>query len=113
MSFLSQLFGGGAAMSAADFVETRDARAPLIDVRTPAEFAAGHLAGAVNVDVYAPDFPSRIAAMGLPADEPVYLYCRSGNRSGTAAQVLRQMGHAGAVNVGGFEALRRAGAAVA
>jgi len=115
MSFFSALFGGASAdtLSPSDFVAQRDPAAPVLDVRTPAEFATGHLAGAVNVDVMSPDFQTRVAAMNLPADAPVYLYCRSGNRSGSAASVLRQMGHAGAVNVGGFDALRRAGAETA
>ena len=97
-------------MSPTDFVSGRDTGAPVLDVRTPKEFAAGHLADAVNVDVMAPDFRQRIAAMDLPESGPVYLYCRSGNRSGTATKVLHEMGHAGAVNVGGFDALAGAGA---
>ncbi len=115
MSFFSARFGSPAddTLSPADFVAQRDPAAPLLDVRTPDEFAGGHLAGAVNVDLMSPDFQSRIAAMGLPPDGPVYLYCRSGNRSGSAVGLLRRMGHAGAVNVGGFDALRRAGAETA
>ena len=112
MSFLSRLLGAAPTGSAADVLD-RDPAAPVLDVRTPAEFAAGHLAGAVNVDLLAPDFPGRVRALGLPADGPVYLYCRSGNRSGQAARILRQLGHAGAVNVGGFDALRAAGAETA
>lgn len=113
MSFLSRLFGGSSTrMSPSDFVAQRDASAPLLDVRTPKEFAQGHLEGAVNVDVLGPDFRQQIAAMDLPADAPVYLYCRSGNRSGQAAEILTEAGHAGAVNVGGFDALRAAGAEV-
>ena len=111
MSFLSRLFGGSPQPSTpAAFVADRDPAAPVLDVRTPAEFADGHLAGAVNVDVNAPDFRQRVERLGLPADAPVYLYCRSGTRSGRAADALHRMGHAGAVNVGGFEALRSAGA---
>lgn len=114
MSFLSRLMGQPSAdLSPADFVAQRDASAPVLDVRTPKEFAEGHLAGAVNVDVMAPDFRRRVEALGLPADEHVYLYCRSGNRSGQAAGILREMGHAGAANVGGFDALARAGAETA
>lgn len=115
MSFLSRLMGNAPddSMPPAAFVADRDPDAPVLDVRTPKEYAAGHLAGAVNVDVMNPDFPSRIAEMGLPDEGPVYLYCRSGNRSGQATKVLRQMGHAGAVNVGGFDALARAGAETA
>ena len=113
MSFLSRLLGGPNSLSPADFVSQRDASAPVLDVRTPAEFAQGHLADAVNVDVMAPNFHERVAAMNLPAASPVYLYCRSGNRSGTATTILQQMGHAGAVNAGGFAALVGAGAATA
>ncbi|GAB5550125.1 MAG: hypothetical protein SangKO_098850 [Sandaracinaceae bacterium] len=100
-------------LAPADFVAQRDRSAPLLDVRTHSEFAAGHLAGAFNVDVMAPDFQGQIAALDLPADGPVYLYCRSGNRSGQATEKLRQMGHAGAVNVGGFDVLAKAGAETA
>ena len=114
MSFFSRLMGGvGPALSPSAFVAERDPSAPLLDVRTPGEFAQGHLAGAVNVDVSSPDFVERVRAMGLPPDGPVYLYCRSGARSGQAAQVLRQLGHAGAVNVGGLQALAAAGAETA
>ena len=116
MSFLSRLLNptsAGTSMSAADFVADGDPKAPVLDVRTPAEFASGHLAGAVNVDFMSPGFQREIAALKLPADEPVYLYCRSGNRSGQAVGVLRQMGHAGAVNIGGIGALTSAGAKTA
>ena len=114
MSFLSRLLGlTPSAMTPSAFVAERDPDAPLLDVRTPGEFAGGHLAGAVNVDVRAADFRQRVEALGLPAEGPVYLYCRSGNRSGQAAGVLQAMGHGGAVNVGGFEALAAAGAETA
>lgn len=111
MSFLSRLFGGGApTLMPHAFVAERDAAAPVLDVRTPKEFATGHLRGAVNVDVLAPDFAARVERLGLPAEGPVYVCCASGMRSGKAAARLRTMGHAGAVNVGGVGALRAAGA---
>ena len=100
-------------MTPTDFVAQRDAGAPVLDVRTPKEFAEGHLAEAVNVNVMAPDFRDRIVEMDLPENGPVYLYCRSGNRSGTATKILHEMGHAGAVNVGGLGALAAAGAETA
>ena len=116
MSFLSRLMNrtpDDATLTPADYVANRDAEAPLLDVRTPDEFASGHLAGAVNVDVMSPTFQSQVAALDLPADGPVYLYCRSGNRSGQATKALRQMGHAGAVNIGGIGGLVSAGAKTA
>ena len=100
-------------LAPAEFVRQRQAGAPVLDVRTPGEFAGGHLAGAVNVDVFDPAFLERVRALDLPAEGPVYLYCRSGARSGQAAEALRRLGHAGALNVGGFEALAGAGAEVA
>ena len=62
----------------------------VLDVRTPDEFAEGHLAGAVNIDVQAADFAARAAE--LPTDAPVVVYCRSGNRSAAAVTVLRDLG---------------------
>lgn len=112
MSFLSKLLGGASddTLSPAAYVAEGDPSAPVIDVRTAGEFAGGHLAGALHADVMAPDFADRIAALDLPAEGPVYLYCRSGNRSKMATGRLRSMGVPGAVNIGGFEALVTAGA---
>lgn len=62
----------------------------VIDVRTPEEFAEGHLDGAININVQDPDFMSRIAALdpsGLYA-----VYCRSGNRSQAAVAALADVG---------------------
>ena len=66
------------------------ADAVVVDVRTPGEFAEGHLDGAVNIDVQATDFAARAAE--LPVDAPVVVYCRSGNRSAAAVAVLRDLG---------------------
>ncbi|QJX47797.1 rhodanese-like domain-containing protein [Hymenobacter taeanensis] len=62
----------------------------LLDVRRPDEFAGGHLPGAVNIDVTAPDFAQRVAA--LDKAKPTYVYCRSGARSATAAGQLSKVG---------------------
>ena len=63
----------------------------LLDVRTPAEFAAGgHLEGARNLDFKAADFEAN--AEKLDKAQPLFVYCLSGNRSGLAAQKLRDMG---------------------
>lgn len=68
----------------------RQPGAVLLDVRRPDEFAGGHLPGAVNLDVTAPDFGRRVAA--LDKTKPLYVYCRSGARSATAAGQLTQAG---------------------
>jgi len=62
----------------------------LLDVRTPAEFATGHLTGARNVDIEGSGFASQIASLDKNATYAVY--CHSGNRSGAA---LEQMAAAG------------------
>jgi phage shock protein E len=56
----------------------------LVDVRTPEEFASGHIEGAINIPVQ--ELQTRLTE--LPTGEPVVLYCRSGNRSAQAATIL-------------------------
>lgn len=62
----------------------------VIDVRTPAEFAEGHLPGAVNINVEDPAFPDAVAALDPDANYAVY--CRSGNRSRVAMDFMTQAG---------------------
>ena len=84
---------------------------PVLDVRTPAEFAAGHLAGAVNVDVNAADF--RTIVGGLAKDVPYAVYCRSGNRSATALAIMKGLGFTNTFHLGGgIQAWTAAGGAV-
>ncbi len=71
----------------------------VLDVRTPAEFEQGHLPGAVNVDVSAADFASRIAA--LDKNAPYAVYCRSGNRSAAALDAMKGQGFTNAYHLGG------------
>jgi rhodanese-related sulfurtransferase len=66
--------------------------AVLVDVRTPPEFSEGHLPGAVNIDIYGPGFMDEVGKLDKSA--PTFLYCRSGNRSGTALRAMQQMGFA-------------------
>jgi phage shock protein E len=80
----------------------------LLDVRTPDEFAAGHIAGAENIDFYAADFGDRIDALDHGASYVVY--CHSGNRSGQATAVMGQKGFTSVTDVdGGIEAWETAG----
>lgn len=69
----------------------------LVDVRTPQEFAAGHITGALNIPVQQLD--RRMAELG-PKDRPIVLYCRSGNRSSTAARMLGNAGYAAVHDLG-------------
>ena len=62
----------------------------IVDVRTAAEFAEGHIPGAVNMDVNSPDFGQKIAT--LDTSKTVALYCRSGRRSKLAAERVTAAG---------------------
>jgi len=62
----------------------------LLDVRTSKEFEEGHLEDAVNIDVLEDDFSAK--AESLDKEQPVYLYCRSGNRSAKASAILTDLG---------------------
>lgn len=81
--------------------------AEVIDVRTPEEFADGHLQGAVNVDLAAPDFAERIA--DLDRSTSYVVYCASGNRAGTAIEMMHDQGFNDLMNGGGFEDLAAEG----
>lgn len=62
----------------------------VLDVRTPVEFAQGHLPGALNLDIASPDFPDRVAK--LDRGKTYLVYCRTGNRSAHAVRIMRQLG---------------------
>lgn len=64
----------------------------LLDVRTPDEYAEGHIAGAKNIDIYDDDFISQ-ATESLDKSKPVAVYCRSGKRSAEAARRLAERGY--------------------
>lgn len=87
----------------------RDGAVEVIDVRTPAEHARGALEGATLIDLQSPDFRERVDE--LDRDATYFLYCRSGNRSGQAAQIMADMGFTDLANIGGYEALAASGAA--
>ena len=70
----------------------------VIDVRTPAEFAEGHLDGAINIDLQSPEFAGAIAQLD-PAGSYI-LYCKSGNRAGQAVTAMESLGFTTLVNLG-------------
>ena len=65
----------------------------VLDVRTPAEYAEGHIPGThFNIDVLEDSY-TELALKTLPKGKPVALYCRSGNRSKNAARILAEKGY--------------------
>lgn len=61
----------------------------VVDIRTPAEFAGGHIKGAVNIDFQTEGFAEAIAA--LDAGVPTVFHCRSGGRSGQAQSLFESL----------------------
>lgn len=75
----------------------------LIDIRTPAEYEAGSIEGAENIDFLAEGFLSKMAKFNR--NEPLYIYCRSGNRTLKAADQLFKMGFENITDLkGGYKA---------
>jgi len=62
----------------------------LIDVRTPGEYASGHVENSVNIDFRASNFKELIGE--LDKNQDVYVYCKVGGRSGSAARMMEDMG---------------------
>jgi phage shock protein E len=75
--------------------------AVLLDVRTPEEYAQGHLPGAKNIPVQV--LPQRLEEVG-PREVPVVVYCQAGGRSAMAADLLRRSGFGEVCNLGPMSA---------
>ncbi len=87
------------APAAQDLLATPPEGLVVLDVRTPEEFADGHIAGSANVDFYAADFLDRLDT--LDKDTPYFVYCRSGNRSASTVQAMRDLGFSEVYELGG------------
>ena len=95
----------GVAVVTADDVANRAANVYLVDTRTPDEFAAGHIPGALNAsypnstggpcgsEESAATFRTNWAALDVPKDADIILYCRTGKRASAAASVLLEDGY--------------------
>lgn len=73
----------------------------VIDVRTPEEYASGHLENAVNVNVQSSNFDAIM--MSQPIDGDYLVYCRSGNRSAQATARMEQLGFTNVTDLGSVQ----------
>ena len=71
----------------------------LIDVRTPEEFKSGQAIEAINIDFYNESFETNL--LKISKNKEIYLYCRSGRRSGIASQFLIENGYRNVYNIDG------------
>ena len=83
------MFGKKGDVSSATARELVQKGAHLVDVRTRSEFGERHLPGALNLPVQ--DLEGRLGELGAK-DQPIVLYCRSGQRSARAARILKAAG---------------------
>ncbi len=93
----------------AEFEKLRsDKHNVVLDVRTPGEFAAGHIPGAVNIDVNSPEFETKMKA--LDPDKTYLVHCAAGTRSARACGKLSKLNFGHLYNLeGGFRAWQKAG----
>lgn len=99
-----------AVVSPQEAVDLIDDGTTVIDVRTPQEYAAGHVADAVNISVEAADFDVQVEQLDKGAEYVVY--CRSGRRSGLATQRMAGLGFTDLKDAQVFDSLAAAGAPV-
>jgi rhodanese-related sulfurtransferase len=83
----------------------KDAGSPVVDVRDPQEYVAGHVPGALNIPL--PELRGRLA--DVPRTGTVYVVCASGNRSKVGADLLSRAGVEALSVAGGTAAWRRSG----
>jgi rhodanese-related sulfurtransferase len=87
---------------------SKDKKSIVLDVRTPSEFKAGHIPGAVNIDINGPDFEKKVAA--LEKDKVYLVHCAAGRRSAKACQKLNELKFPQLYNLEpGFSAWEKAG----
>lgn len=91
----------GGKVSGAEARKLVDAGAQLVDVRTPAEFAEGHIKGAVNIPLQ--DLEARAKEL-QPRTKTIVVYCRSGGRSARAAKLLEGKGYTKVYDLGPMSA---------
>ena len=96
MGLFSNLFGGGTTANLQSII---DDGAFLVDVRTPGEFAEGHVIGSVNIPL--DTVPTELEK--FKNKKNIIVFCRSGNRSGQAKTILEQQGIVNVTNGGTWE----------
>jgi phage shock protein E len=76
----------------------------IIDVRTPEEYSSGHIDGAINIPLNV--IANEIGNYTKDKSRKIFLYCRTGSRSGQALEILKNLGYTNAENIGGYEQAR-------
>jgi rhodanese-related sulfurtransferase len=84
-----QITGKITVLTPAEFKE-KSQNNPIIDVRTPFEYSQGYIKGSKNINFFNKDFMNEIASYNKA--KPIYVYCKSGHRSGIAVKKMAKLG---------------------
>ncbi|HAV61239.1 MAG TPA: rhodanese-like domain-containing protein [Verrucomicrobiales bacterium] len=96
---------------AADKLLKENPKIVVLDIRTPREFAAGHIKDAKNIDFYADDFAAQIGK--LDREKSYLVHCASGGRSGKSLELFQKLGFKSVFHLdGGFKGWEKAGKGV-
>ena len=81
------------------YLKEMDSNTVLIDVRTKEEYAEGHIPGSINIEL---DEIEKIVDIIKDKNSHIYIYCRSGHRSGIALNKVKELGYRDLTNIGGI-----------
>ena len=95
------LFGSFAAFAEDKFESNKLSNPILIDVRTDSEWNEGYIETAIHIPL--DRILKEIESLTADKEQMIYLYCRSGNRSGIAEKALQRLGYTNAKNIGGIK----------
>lgn len=81
--------GSISVVSPQDF-KLKSVNQTIIDIRTPGEYKSGHIEGAININLFDNDFLNQLSK--YDKEQPIFIYCRSGNRTSTASKKMTNFG---------------------
>ena len=80
-----------------EYLQEKENNTILLDVRTREEYKEGHIPGSINVEL---DYIDSVTDVIKDKDSKIYLYCRSGHRSGIALNRMKELGYTDLTNIG-------------
>jgi len=104
ITILAASCGNTNSLPITDFSQQDLEEYTLLDVRTPEEFAEGHLENAVNINWYDTNFVDQLKV--VPKEHTLYVYCKKGGRSAKAAALLDSLGYKAIDLTGGYDAFQ-------
>ena len=82
-----------------EYLKEKEDSTILLDVRTKEEYEEGHIPGSINVEL---DYINTVKDVIKDKTSKIYLYCRSGHRSGIALNAMKELGYTDLTNIGGI-----------